>query len=396
MKRLLTVLLLCLSFAQFANAATAWYQPTPYPSQNQSGTHVWDGWLNNSYNQTFVWDDKLQVGGWGDEYRSFIKFDLDGLPNSVTQAALWLMPYSRGDSSTPTSLAMCKVGSTWDTSMTWNTQPSYPLCWGWYAAPTPGQWWGVAITTWYNDWRSGAAVNNGVMFFPQYNDNRFDVFRSSRYSIDGQRPILQLDFTSTLDLKMPLPGNHAWLVTTEVGGYDCKGSTQDQYHDGTNYFSIDFSWRNNPDTGATVYTNPDPNLNQQNNGVYIPVIAAAYGKVIEATYTSSNGYYVVIDHDGDGDPNTGFQTRYLHLQPPGPIVSVGNFVQQGDTLGYMGNTGISDGAHLHFGVRYANSGAKTISELTKVMMDGWILKSFQSECLSGTWNRYYRSGNRVY
>jgi len=291
----------------------------------------------------------------------------------------------------PTPFALCKVGSSWSTDMTWYTQPSFPTCWGWYNAPTPGDWWGISLTSLYNDWKSGAVDNNGVMLFPQNTNNNFNTFRSSRYDDDNSyRPILRFDFTPTIELKMPLPGNYQWLVTTETGGWDCKGE-YDQYHGGSNYFSIDFSWRNIPDPGMVGYASTSD----------IPILAAAGGKVYQATYTSANGYYVVIDHDGDGNINTGVSTRYLHLKYS-PEVSANDNVQQGQVLGYMGNTGISDGTHLHFGVRYGDSGSSSVTQLTKVVMEAQLLKGYQTECSVNSngvptdWIHYYRSSNFSY
>ena len=202
--------------------------------------------------------------------------------------------------------------------------------------------------------------------------------------------MIRFDFTPTIELKMPLPGGYQWLVTTEIGGWDCKGA-YDQYHDGSNYFSIDFSWRNIPDPGMVGYASTSD----------IPILAAAGGKVYQATYTSANGFYVVIDHDGDGNINTGVSTRYLHLKYA-PEVSENEVVQQGQVLGYMGNTGISEGTHLHFGVRYNNSGSLTVPELTKVLMEGDILKSYQTECsvnangVPTDWILYYHSTNSMW
>ncbi len=125
------------------------------------------------------------------------------------------------------------------------------------------------------------------------------------------------------------------------------------------------------------------------------MLAAAGGKVVFAGQASpevGNGYYVVIDHDGDGVVSTGFQTRYLHLANPparknGTLLTVGDTVQQGDQIGIMGTTGTlpngqpsSTGVHLHFGVRYQNNGSSTVPELTKVLMEGLLLKSYQTEC----------------
>lgn len=416
------LLFFVLSFTQSAHAVTVYYQPTPYPASTvatipESSTHFLEGWVAVDGNSipvqqngtTLQQGNWLYVGGWSANYRylTYLKFNLTGLPMQVDSALFWLLPGSVSSPWTLTPYGVCPVLSPWNAISSWATLPSVGQCADWYSAPVPGYWagfWASGSWNWYNQWRSGALVNNGVMIHSQNFNYSLDQFVSSQYppSYDGARPILQLDFTPTLQLKMPLPGNHTWLVTTEVGGWDCKGNWYDSAHDNNNYFSIDFSWKNVADSGATIYPDPDPNLNRQNNGVYIPVIAAAGGKVVKATYTSDNGYYVVINHSGGTTESTGFTTRYLHLQPPGPTVTEGQTVQQGDIIGYVGNTGTSNGAHLHFGVRYNNSGYSTVPETTKVVMDGWLLKSFQTECAvngSGVptnFIRYYRSNNRIY
>lgn len=56
------------------------------------------------------------------------------------------------------------------------------------------------------------------------------------------------------------------------------------------------------------------------------------------------GNMVKIDH-GDG-----YQTRYLHMSYGSVKVKVGDKVNKGQVIGYMGNTGNSFGAHLHFEV----------------------------------------------
>jgi hypothetical protein len=53
------------------------------------------------------------------------------------------------------------------------------------------------------------------------------------------------------------------------------------------------------------------------------------------------GHYIDVQHEG-------FKTRYAHLQKPG--LPQGTKVRSGQIVGYMGNTGRSTGAHLHFGV----------------------------------------------
>lgn len=77
------------------------------------------------------------------------------------------------------------------------------------------------------------------------------------------------------------------------------------------------------------------------------IVAARSGVVITAKYSSSGGYYVEIDH-GDG-----FVTQYMHMSKY--IVKVGQEVTAGELLGYVGNTGVSTSAHLHFGMKYEGS-----------------------------------------
>ena len=75
-----------------------------------------------------------------------------------------------------------------------------------------------------------------------------------------------------------------------------------------------------------------------------PIYAARAGVVVWAGWGDTGGWWVKVDH-GDG-----FATTYLHMTRY--IVKVGDFVEAGQTLGYMGSTGVSTGSHLHFGVLY--------------------------------------------
>ncbi len=73
-------------------------------------------------------------------------------------------------------------------------------------------------------------------------------------------------------------------------------------------------------------------------------IYAAYdGKVVAATYSSSMGNYVMIDH------GSGLYTIYMHSSAL--YVSKGDLVVRGDTIAAVGSTGRSTGNHLHFSVR---------------------------------------------
>lgn len=79
-----------------------------------------------------------------------------------------------------------------------------------------------------------------------------------------------------------------------------------------------------------------------------PIFAAAGGKVIKATYGWGGGYgnHVIIDH------GNGMQTLYAHNEKL--YVTNGQYVDQGQTIGWMGRSGRvygPTGIHLHFEVR---------------------------------------------
>jgi murein DD-endopeptidase MepM/ murein hydrolase activator NlpD len=74
-----------------------------------------------------------------------------------------------------------------------------------------------------------------------------------------------------------------------------------------------------------------------------PIHAAAGGTVVLAGWVGGYGNYTCIDHGG------GLATCYAHQSSF--AVSAGAQVAQGQVIGYVGSTGHSFGAHLHFEVR---------------------------------------------
>lgn len=74
-----------------------------------------------------------------------------------------------------------------------------------------------------------------------------------------------------------------------------------------------------------------------------PIYASNDGSVVTATWHSSYGNYIVLDH------GNGKSTLYAHCS--GLAVSSGQSVSKGQVIGYVGSTGYSTGNHLHFEFR---------------------------------------------
>ncbi|HEY8513016.1 MAG TPA: peptidoglycan DD-metalloendopeptidase family protein [Cyclobacteriaceae bacterium] len=71
-----------------------------------------------------------------------------------------------------------------------------------------------------------------------------------------------------------------------------------------------------------------------------PIRSVGDGVVLEAQYTSNNGNYVKIRH------NSTYTTQYLHMSNIANGIRAGVRVRQGQTIGYVGSTGLATGPHL--------------------------------------------------
>lgn len=73
-----------------------------------------------------------------------------------------------------------------------------------------------------------------------------------------------------------------------------------------------------------------------------PIPAAGAGRVVARGYNSGHGNYVKIRHNGT------YETLYAHMSRFAKSVVVGTTVRQGQTIGYVGATGLATGPHLHY------------------------------------------------
>ncbi|HMP99095.1 MAG TPA: peptidoglycan DD-metalloendopeptidase family protein [Cyclobacteriaceae bacterium] len=71
-----------------------------------------------------------------------------------------------------------------------------------------------------------------------------------------------------------------------------------------------------------------------------PIRTVGDGIVVEASYNNANGNYVKIRH------NATYTTQYLHMSKIAAGLKPGMKVRQGQTIGYVGSTGLATGPHL--------------------------------------------------
>lgn len=90
-------------------------------------------------------------------------------------------------------------------------------------------------------------------------------------------------------------------------------------------------------------------------GSGVPIQAADNGLVVEAGWMGGYGNTVILDHGG------GWTTLYAHASRLN--VSNGQTVRRGQTVSFVGSTGMSTGPHLHFELRYMGNPVDPMSRL---------------------------------
>lgn len=96
--------------------------------------------------------------------------------------------------------------------------------------------------------------------------------------------------------------------------------------------------------------NPINGQLEKHNGIDIgapcgtPIVASAKGRVLSSGPASGYGQWIVLDHGG------GLTTIYGHMYAQDRLVNVGEQVQRGQLIAYVGANGQATGCHLHFQV----------------------------------------------
>jgi murein DD-endopeptidase MepM/ murein hydrolase activator NlpD len=104
-----------------------------------------------------------------------------------------------------------------------------------------------------------------------------------------------------------------------------------------------------------------------------PVYSAGDGTVTRSAYSKANGHHVFVKHANS------IETKYLHFT--NRAVKRGQKVKQGQTIGYVGSTGLATGPHLHyeFVVNGVHRNPRTVPLPKVEPLKGQLLTSFQSQ-----------------
>jgi len=101
-----------------------------------------------------------------------------------------------------------------------------------------------------------------------------------------------------------------------------------------------------------------------------PIMASGDGKIVRARWCGGGGNCIKIKH------NSTYSTVYAHLKNFARGIKEGARVKQGQTIGYVGSTGMSTGPHLHYEVIV--NGKKVNSQKLK-LPSGKVLKEKERE-----------------
>ncbi len=207
------------------------------------------------------------------------------------------------------------------------------------------------------------------------------------FQIDFQRDIwkndsFQIIYESFLDSNDKIVENGKILYANLI----LKGKDNNLYvfktKDGYEYFdnsgkSVKKSLMKTPINGARLSSSfgmrkhPILGYNKMHKGTDFaapegtPIMASGDGKIVRARWCGGGGNCIKIYH------NSSYSTVYAHLKNFARGIKEGVKVKQGQTIGYVGSTGMSTGPHLHYEVIY---NGKKINSQTLKLPSGKILK----------------------
>ena len=204
--------------------------------------------------------------------------------------------------------------------------------------------------------------------------DRFELlYETERDGIDGQRIGGRLHYAGLVLSDRSLGFFRYDEADDVVGWYDQEGNSAAR------------TLIRTPITGARLSSSfgqrkhPVSGFNAMHKGVDFaaplgtPIIAAGSGVIRESGWKGSFGRYIRIKH------NATYDTAYAHMKSIAPQIRVGKYVKQGEVIGFVGSTGRSTGAHLHYEIMVNNRQVNpmTVSLPTGKRIDNQHLEAFK-------------------
>jgi murein DD-endopeptidase MepM/ murein hydrolase activator NlpD len=204
---------------------------------------------------------------------------------------------------------------------------------------------------------------SGVLYTVAANDSFAKISKKYSVSVDDimtYNGILSASSTLAVGQQLVIP--HGKPSAGEVSSFLSSQSKKYKVPSFEPLLDAVWDWPSYP--GYFVCPVPGARLSQGLHGHNAVDLAIAKGTPIHAaasgivTISKNNGYYGRSSNGGYGNfvmishPN-GAETLYAHMSKT--AVSVGEHVSQGETIGYIGMTGMTTGPHTHFEIRNAQN-----------------------------------------
>jgi murein DD-endopeptidase MepM/ murein hydrolase activator NlpD len=204
--------------------------------------------------------------------------------------------------------------------------------------------------------------------------DRFELlYETDRDSIDGKRIGGRLHYAGLVLSDRSLGFFRYDEANDVVGWYDEEGNSAAR------------TLIRTPITGARLSSSfgnrkhPVSGFNAMHKGVDFaaplgtPIIAAGSGVIRESGWKGSFGRYIRIKH------NATYDTAYAHMKSIAPQIRVGTYVKQGEVIGFVGSTGRSTGAHLHYEIMVNN---RQVNPMTVQLPAGKGVPNHQMQAFS--------------
>jgi len=257
-----------------------------------------------------------------------------------------------------------------------------------YAAPQSGQY---RIAGRVTSSLFAAALDKGV---PEYITNQ--MIRAFSHDVDFQRDI-KAGAKFEIYFGEPFSGSSKRRKIVHFAALEARGKTRKifrftnsrgktSYYDHKGRGATKFLMRT-PISGARISSgygmrrHPILGYSKMHTGIDFaaprgtPIRAAGSGKIVYRAWKGGYGRVVEVKH------SNGYLTRYTHMNGYAKGLRKGSRVRQGQVIGYVGSSGRTTGAHLHYEVRINNRtiNPKRVRVAGKLRLRGKDMKRFNKQ-----------------